>query len=560
MVKDYEDILKERRETFDPLHMEQETDKTYYEDTFDTGIVDPLKEMRLGLGRKIIDTACDQINYANPLVKRISRSVDREEVERQDHIEQCLNGILQMIGQENLVKIRDIVKSLALNGEVYVQTYVDKSRDFPIDIHVHDPKLIFPNPGVTQGKLDDILMFYRRSGRSIKNAFSDYGGSPGEIDYMEYHSSEKYYVEAGNDTLRDVSGKKYPFDFLPWAHTYAGLGMYTGPDNPETLARGLLYGIRGIIYAGTRNMSQMDAIAGKWAVPTVMTEEDEKTKFNLEPGGITRLTNLDSTKIDNGVGPHPSLFAYNSTLKQEIEEWSPATLRGQPAPSVESGYGQAIVGGYARLRYGTILVRTEAILGVIMGHILRTVEKAIKEPVPIYVKYEEGKKSYRKQLVLKPEDISGYYFCEVSLEASDPEAQDRRKMLGANLEKSGVISRRYNLENYQGISNATDMMAETFAERIIEESEEIRALVTQKALEKLGMREEAALLKEQEQRQKEMQEMMTTGLPNRPPAQIRPGSMEEAEGILQMQQKVSRSPQIGGNSPALPTGRMPVAR
>ena len=556
MTSEIQEKLRIREQFFGLQKQQQKAAEQYYEDTFPTGIQEPLKELRLGEGRKMIDTACDQINYDNPVATREPRNDSIQERELQDKIEQCQNGILQHFSAQDPNPERETTKGLSVFGEELAQVYVDWSKNFPICVQMYDPQIVWPNPGVVRGCLDDVIVNYLRDAADIKDQYPDWKGQEtGLVNYTEYHAPDKFVVEVGNETLTTDSSA-YPF--LTWAHTYAGLGRFSGAGSPETLAIGLLHGVQGTLLARTRNVSQIDSIQAKWAIPHVDTVA--KNKLDYGPGSINRfdsLTDYQNTKVDTGIGAHPSLYEHARMLKAEIDEWSPSTLRGQPAPSVESGYGQAIVGGYARLRFGTILIRTNALWGNIMGIVLRLVEEVIKEPVPIWTSRIEGKRTVRKELVLRPGDIQGYYFTKVKLESSDPEAADRRKALGRDLWAAGAISKREMLEKYMGIPNATAMMAEIDAEKLIQNYPPLQEMLGKKVMERLGLKAEMEAAQQEEKQQIDMQQVVQEGLntpfvpPNLP---ARPGSYEEARQMMRRFNRGSPSPQMGANGPPVVSG------
>jgi len=556
-VDEIRQMLHSRRDSFyAELKKQQAEDEKYYEDTYDVGLREPFHTIRTGGGRLAVDTACDQINFTNPVCERRPRKNTTQEQELQDEVEQWLNGWLYRLSQDEPNPFRESIKTPGIFGELYGQVILNPDGDFPFTVQVYDPQVCFPSPGVTIGRMDDIIINYKRTIGDIKAGYPDW--KPNElnrsddsrVEWMEYHGPNQYYAEAdGVAVTKKGKVMKTAVSFLPWVHCYAGYGRWSGAGTPETLAVGLLHGMRGVLKADAWIASLIDSITSLWTFPRVWTTaEPGELDLDLAPGKQIHIPgqHYDTTKVDHGIEPNPALFQYAAMLAARVNSFSPDTLRGMPAPSVESGYGQAVVGGYARLRYGTLLATAERFWSKILGMGLKIVDE-LDLTVPVYSVYDKDKQRYAKEIAISKGKIDGYYMCKVKLEASDPEARQRRMLTGADLWARGTIPFETMAEDFFGYPNATQLKAKIYAEKIVQNSPELQGLITQRVLDRLGMKDELQAIQagqqEQQQMQQDFEEMPDrTRPPNLPP---QPGSYQQLKQIMAASTKRRSLPPTG---------------
>jgi len=570
-VEDIKRIKTDRLGTFSALREEQEEDEKFYELTYEVGISDPYKVVRTDAARIRVDSLVDHIVTNNPIVSVIPRSQKEKYIKQADKLERFYQGWVVIIVSQNPNPVRENTIKMGLRGEIFWKILhinkefpkperkegeseedykerldlweIQKLESFPLYLLVPDPMNCYPHPFEVNGRPLDMLETFERTVEEIQQLYPEWTNPQKKelgknVIWDEYWNDNIRCFFADGEPVLKPEISPNPYGFTPYRHAYAGYGHTGGKYEPEKIARSIIYSARDMIEQESRNLSYADSQIAIWSHPRIVTNlsPTELTEIDLSPGQVIHLPDGcvygESNPqpggkyffIHEGASPSPELFNFIGMLKSYIQESSPSSLRGVRMPGVTSGYEQAIETGQGRLKFGGPLDAIQTSFANILGDGLRIIESLIRESVSVH-----GTREGRDIETISPQDINGYYRCHVKLEAEEPELNDRRAALGDKLwnHGQGSISWQRNLQEYQGVADASSEMAQVIAEQTIIQSPVLLKAREMKALEELGMREEIEqLMVEEEQKKKIAQRQPELSGPGQvPPTQApMPGS------------------------------------
>lgn len=586
-VEGIKGLLEQRKDYYAALRKQQTEDEGFYEGTNDIGVKSPYRVTRFMMARGQVDVTVDHIVPDHPAVKREPRKPTQEEQRKADLIEKFLNGWLIELCNESPHPIKALVKMLCLRGEGWGKTLYDddaaqriadepkkrkgeKKEAFearhlawqadtanmvPFLMSFPDPMGIYASPRLRNGRPLNVIETYERLPSDVQESWPDWEPKSGRteretVTWIEWWEDDWRCFLADDKPVLKGDVQPNIYGFVPYRYGNAGYGIRTHTGAPEQLVRSCFHELKEVFVAQDRRASQIDSIVALWAFHRMITDlptDQAKKLIELDwtAGSVITLPEgalaNNRFRIEQGESPPPGLFAAMEMIQRRIDMSFPAVVRGATQAGVDTGYQQAIMTGQARLRFKGPLMAAEGMLAGMVADGLRLLETVHKKPITIYAVSAEGKA--RQAQVVRPEDIGGYYNCQVKLEASDPEENDRRQMLGLKLKQGGApMSWQHVLENYFGVANATEIITEAIAEDIVRTNPAIVQGISKRALEKLGLKEELAWLEEQEKARAGGPAAPlgpgTTQPPGVPPRPARPGSFEAADLAIRQQQRL----------------------
>ena len=553
------DIIRiaETREndTFGQLRRQQQIDDKFYELEYEVGIKAPYKVVRTDSARSRVDSLVDHIVTNNPIVSVAPRAQKEKYIKQADKMEKWYQGWVQKIIAQNPNPLRENAKKMGVRGEIFwkvlhvkplgkperrdsetSETFeermelweIQRLETFPLRLMVPDPMTCYPHPVEVDGRPVDMIEIFDRTIEEIREIYPEWTNpqhkKPGDtvkwiefwgVDYEDPKKPKQVRCFiADNTPVLKGEIQTNIYGFVPYRHAYSGFGMTGGKYDPEKVARSILYGVRNLIQQEARNLSYIDSQIAIYSHPRVITNlsQEKVGQIDLSPGVTMFLPDgtvygapsdgRNFLTLTSGEAPPSEVFQHFQQMRALIEAGSPGVIRGEVPRGVDVGYLAAIAVGQARLKFGGPLDGMETSFANILGDGARLVETVIKEPVSVH-----GTAEGKNIETIAPDDINGYYRCRVRLESQDPENNDRRAALGDKLWNGGQgsISWRRNLEEYQGVADATGEMAQVLAERTLLTDPDLARARAMAALEELGMLEAI----EEEKRKLEMEKKMS---------------------------------------------------
>jgi len=513
------DMLKGREEYYSTLHTLQKEEVEYYELTYDAGI-----PKELGYKQRTATTARDYIergvgSYALDIPK--VNMLPRGKGDAPEKKDAACEAFLSFWLKRQRQVIRQACKLLLLRGEVFLRIDMDdtyfgantskftaeerekfeaeKLRHFPLSLIVPDPINTFASPahnglfpaGVIESYEMTMSEAYNLAERNSWK-WKPEDNSAKKVKWISYIDAESRNFILDGTPIFGESGQANLFGFVPYVHISAGYGMLGHEGKPEELYRGILYGLHDVLKLGTRILSQIDAMNTRYAyrIPIIEGEDDIVKQFY--PNGTIDIFNPKTAirtlkdKVDvsilEGASPPAGLFEEMSMLMQMVQP--PSLLSASKPAGVYSGRLQEDLIGTAKALYEPPFENMEEALALACSLGLKIIEKVYKGDVEFRDVSDKGFRT------LKPEHIDGHYDCEVHLLAEPPEATDLKKMLGTNMQTSGVISHLHNLMRYHDMTEeqARDMMAQILVEFALKQPGALEA-ATRDAMERVGAKQ-----------------------------------------------------------------------
>ena len=522
----------------------------FYEMTYKIGIEPPYRSFRSFISRRIIDTGAEHIASDNPVVLKDPITQTKQDQEKADFIEGFGNALLSMLMQSDIHPIQETVKNFGLRGESFIKVY--PNPDYPekperekkekkerlearIEAWEDECKAISPilwdilEPMTVYCSMKhrlniplDAIVSYQRTVADVKNEYPNWKNPNNReddenVDWLEYYSWEYRYFEADEEAVSDGVEENL-LGVVPIVHLYSGLGKRNDKGTPDTLVRDLIFPCKDNIIAYSRAQSQLDSIVGLYTHPRIITSLNKKDLegLDLSPGAaVTGIPETARFEVNQGMAPHPALFQHVINLGNELEQYIPSPLGGSVS-GAESGYQQAQQISQGSLKYIRMKESTQHIIAAALMMSFRFIKRVLRHDVVLRGITKDDKKPQISNFKIKIKDLEDFTQVKVRLEPSDPEYRDRRALIGLRMRAQKEISRTTFLQDYASIPDASDEVTQIYAEQILETNPMIQQVIGQKALEKMGMKEEAEMIQkqmaEQEANAKSVQK--TSGMPS----------------------------------------------
>ena len=522
----------------------------FYEMTYKIGIEPPYRSFRSFISRRIIDTGAEHIASDNPVVLKDPITQTKQDQEKADIIEGFGNALLSMLMQSDIHPIQETVKNFGLRGESFIKVY--PNPDYPekperekkekkerlearIEAWEDECKAIPPilwdilEPMTVYCSMKhrlniplDAIVSYQRTVADVKNEYPNWKNPNNReddenVDWLEYYDWEYRYFEADEEAVSDGVEENL-LGVVPIVHLYSGLGKRNDKGTPDTLVRDLIFPCKDNIIAYSRAQSQLDSIVGLYTHPRIITSLNKKDLEGLDMSPGAAVTGIPATErfdLNQGMAPHPALFQHVINLGNELEQYIPSPLGGSVS-GAESGYQQAQQISQGSLKYIRMKESTQHIIAAALMMSFRFIKRVLRHDVVLRGITKDDKKPQISNFKIKIKDLEDFTQVKVRLEPSDPEYRDRRALIGLRMRAQKEISRTTFLQDYASITDASDEVTQIYAEQILETNPMIQQVIGQKALEKMGMKEEAELIQkqmaEQEANAKSVQK--TSGMPS----------------------------------------------
>ena len=497
------------------LHTDQKLCDDYYELGFDPDVPDDYPTLMTDTARNWVDAGVRHYTLDNPKSTAYLRN-DSDKARDEAAIKEIFMNFWMT---KDILTIKQVAKKLLKRGEAFLKFNMDNkyigSKDeqrlfhFPFFTTGPDPINVYCSPAhdglVPHDVFEDFkITMAEAEAMCERNGWTKpTGGSADKfISWRMYHDADVRCFLLDDKPVLTPAVQKNILGFCPYVHIDAGFGDEHHEGKPEYRYRSILWGKRDMLKLEVRNLSQTDAIIGRYAWPrykAILGSANTDVIKQVYPDGkvptdpakwLIDVKDQLETAIQTGEQPPPALFQQLAMIKEYASP--PTVLSGGRPTGVYSGQHQETLISTAKPIYKEPFKNFEDGLGVLMGMGFRTAEKVYNYDIHIKNFADKDSKRY---WVIKPSDINGNYDCDVHLLAEPPEATDARKYLGANLRKGGSISERTELKDYHDMSEqeVTDELAQKWAERGLSS---IGALdvMARDAMSRLGMEKELEAL------------------------------------------------------------------
>lgn len=501
--------LKERyvEDLYGGVRAEQETDKTYIDDTFQTDIKSPHKVFRSGIGRRMVDAPAEQIVTSN---LQFFIEMTKGRAESQDRISRVVNQQwIPLIACQNPNPPKETVKNKLARGESYIsprhneawvsnaigkdkkgKPIFDKSG-LPVHFPILDPMVIYGSPEEDErGIPEQVIVFYERQPADVIVNYPDwaklhrakYEGANKKktITWFEYWDKDYKYFEAdGEAVTKGIESHLY--GFVPFVRKYTGFGKRSPDGNLKHLIVSDIRFTRHLIYEECCLRSDIDSIhhlfahrARNFVAPEGVDPEALKGKAsygaydeNIWPYGTMLMRDIEPTVP-------PELLQRHRDVIAEIAQRCPFIMAGFPAGS--SGRQDDLAFVKALRRYDTVIENTQNEWATAIWMALKMCDGR----VPTLHPKDLGK-----------DDVEGDFRCYVKLRAPDPVEEDRLATLGDRLwsRGQGSIDLRTNLMQYQGKTEdeTEDIIANILVDKLTLYNPDVASVMGMVFAEESGM-------------------------------------------------------------------------
>ena len=473
---------------YENTRKEQKADLTYIDDTFETGVVEPHKVLRLGLGNEIVNSPAEQIITSNP-----QAFVECSRVDVAERIGKVLNEWISILRRQNPNPFKETVKNKLSRGENYIETVHNKEwlkghYGLPVLFLIHDPMVLYGSPEEDiNGIPDRVLVFYERQAWDVILKYPDWTNpkkSERKIEWFAYLDKDTRYFEADGEPV--LKSQKNIYGFTSFVRKYSGFGRRSFDGEISNLIVSDIRNSRGLINEICTMRSDIASVMHLSAhkPKTVFAAgevKEEDIRENLSFGAydlniLQNLGDLSQFKIDdvNIEVPSREAFQHTSDIMGELTRRHPYIMSGFPWGT--SGRQQNITDVSAMRRYDTVIENTENEWATAFEMALKLC-KAIPTLLP---------DSLQKKDLEYPIKVS------VKLKASDPIEEDRLSTLGSRLLLNSEIDPMTNLIQYKGYTQdeAKKILVNSLMWKVLLGSPDIIELIGLRAAEKSGLAEQ----------------------------------------------------------------------
>lgn len=445
--------LKERYVTdlYGEVRVEQETDKTYIDDTFNVGINPPHKVSRSGIGRRMVDAPAEQIVTSN---LQFFVEMLRGKKESEERISKVVNQQwIPLIACQNPNPPKETVKNKLARGESYInprhnESWVSNAIDkdekgkpifdksgLPVHFPIPDPMVIYGSPEEDErGIPERVIVFYKRQPVDVIVNYPDwaklhkakYEGKDGKktVEWLEYWDKDYKYFEAdGEAVTKGIEPNLY--GFVPFVRKFSGFGKRSPDGNLKHLIVSDIRFTRHLIYQECSLRSDIDSISHLFAhrtrnfvAPEGVDPETLKGKAsygaydeNIWPYGTTLMRDIEPTVP-------PEILQRHRDVVAEIAQRCPFIMAGFPTGSSGRQDDAAFI--KALRRYDTVIENTQ---------------NEWATAIWMALKMGDGRVPTLRPKGLEKADVEGDFRCYVKLRAPDPVEEDRLITLGDRMRR-----------------------------------------------------------------------------------------------------------------------------
>lgn len=257
---------------------------------------------------------------------------------------------------------------------------------------------------------------------------------------------------------------------------------------PERQYRGFLSNAVDDYISESLLASQYMTIIARAAWPVVLTRFLDQRKFNQRPGWQFPLRPGEAVEAFNGQAPVPEVGQAWDRIRAAIRQNALGASAGNMPPGVRSAEALSMMQGPDRNKIAPALRSLQLALEQSVTMALKIVEKLHQQPVslpmadPGTVRNSPGRAL--QVVTLKPEDVRGYYDCQISFgPAFGQDVLNRAQALNA-LVKDHFISRE---RAWRNVPELVDSEEDAFQELIEEAADNHPLMVQAHVMKRLQM-------------------------------------------------------------------------
>ena len=507
-VDEIKSKLKNRRGYYTQLHRDQKEIDGFYELDFQAGVPESYPTRMPPTARKWVDVGVNHFTLDNPRARvqpRNDTEVARKEAEAYE------NFCNFWLWKEKLT-IKKAARKLLKRGELFIKVNFDD-----LYFGTKDPQRLFHWPYfITLPDPINTFSSTAHNGLVPVDVFEEFNITVPEAEEMCRRNNWKWTPRANAKKVKWVTYydkdvrcfflddkpilkdevQKNILGFCPYVHIDAGFGDEHFEGKPEYQYRSLLWPLRDMLIMEVRNLSQTDAIIGRYAWPRRKLRGESATgleqaikqlypdgKFPTDPEKfIYEVIGQLEYEVEKGETPPTEMFTQQMMLRDYSNP--PTVLSGLRPQGVYSGQHQEDLMLTAKSVYKDAFKNLEDALSVTMGMGARIQEKVNKSDLQLKNFASDDK----KHVIIKKGDFGGNWDCDVQLLAEPPEANEMRKGLGKAYWQGGAISQETMLQQYFDMSykETQDEMSRILIEMVMKQPT-LLGFAMRDALERLGM-------------------------------------------------------------------------
>ncbi len=510
-----------------PLHAEQELDNQYFQLArpvnapveYQSDVYYP------ATGNSIVTTLADHVAGDSPQIKVPEANQTLKAGKRSDTLEQCYVAALGRFRDvQRADPIRALVISAGWAGQMISQgpifdpsvwgekptmgkyrsdgdykddmdEYEARQRtEWPFYWKIHDPRFVFPDPG-THGRKWVIVSCRRTVGdisaqwpswdRRIDGMSRADAPLPDmhEVEWLEYWDAHYRVYLAGSTPIDKIRPHRYGKP--PFQIRSAGLGKESpGVGLVHEMYRSMLFPVRSPLDAEIQSASQVRVMYRNTAWSTMLAPANSGfTK--MSPGKVIQIRKAEDIAAIRPVSEYRAdviqgLMAEKESIGQDIEQGTyPNVVKGIKAKGINSGYGQNSLVAQAKVRFGPVVVELQSLLSEFVSDFARCVENVVAEPLPVWGPLAGG----FVDVVLKPEDINGYYYNVVTVNPKLPVDRATEIEVGNLLLQVGAIDMDTYISDFAGYEQPGKMRLRVLRDKIMSSPEFTRIATVAAAME-----------------------------------------------------------------------------
>ena len=257
-----------------------------------------------------------------------------------------------------------------------------------------------------------------------------YKDSPGKytcwVDGKVLHESDNPYSWETKESTPEMPN----YDgYVPYAIVDPGFGDVDGDNKPEDRYASILRPIRSVLTSEARYLTELEAWLRMYVFPAVVTTnmselEDGEKEFRLGPGSHLNLRPDQSIEtLKWGEAPLTLMQGLSRVNSYADEASKFGSLGGQPLVGVESATESDALLRNAAVKLGGPVNAMQRACQRINSWILMDIEKILETEVTLYGSFSADS----SEVTIKPSDINGYYYTNVTFETTDEMMINARK-------------------------------------------------------------------------------------------------------------------------------------
>lgn len=483
----------------------------FYDLNYDIKVYKNYQKIKLPLGRQMVDDFVSHLPLFNPIVEVIPFKETKPYLERAIKQQEFFTALLMSTAQQVENAIVGAAKDIGILGEAFWKVSYDtvaveglkpgdgesdeefKTRKqeyllnrMPIQLTARCPQNCYlPVFDHVDGRPVEIVEVYPVTAGQVRSLFRDWKSQKkgGDIVvFAECWNDKTVCFMADGIECQPGGFVENPYGLVPYAHAYSGLGQRTEEYKPETIAVGLIFKAEDIIKEQSRWHAYLDKGMSFAAMPIANAagekeDYDEGNGIKVEPGAVYYGGDEKKVTLTWAASNLPSgifqALMYGESLLGKMQ---PAVLHGEAPQGVQSGYPMAVMVGQARLQFGIPLENLKTMVARGLELVRYVIRDYAKEDMPVW--------GESRAVTLSPKDCEGAYRIKVDFDATTPEEQANRALVGQRLRQGKSISHYTELKTYHNDKNPVKEISRMFAEDIVA-SPSMQQYITLKATEQV---------------------------------------------------------------------------